>query len=146
MIFGIIQSASISIGLAFTAQIFFNKIESIFAFEFLRSNIINLQVALLAVNIATLGIILTKIREIIDKNGIEARENFTKTRKEMILSVREQISLIIFSLLIISLQSTNLHFIKSSNNILHGLLLASFFYSLLILYDTAKCIFLILDC
>jgi hypothetical protein len=63
----------------------------------LKSNITNLQVALLAVNAATLGIVLTKIRELIDKIG--KSEAFEATRKEMMMSIKEQVALIDFSVL-----------------------------------------------
>jgi hypothetical protein len=60
----------------------------------LKSNITNLQVALLAVNAATLGIVLTKIRELIDKIG--KSEAFEATRKEMMMSIKEQVALMGF--------------------------------------------------
>ncbi|MDO8292858.1 MAG: hypothetical protein Q7T29_08355 [Gallionella sp.] len=143
MITGILRSSFISLGIACTLQFFFAQIQSGFVFDLLKSNITNLQVALLAVNAATLGIVLTKIREIIDKTG--AREAFESTRQEMMLSIKEQITLIGASLLIISLATAKTPPVHFPDELYQALLLTSFVYSLLILYDTAKSVFVLLD-
>jgi len=110
---------------------------------FLKSNITNLQVALLAVNAATLGIVLTKIREIIDKTG--QRAAFDSVRREMLLSIKEQVSLITISLVVLALEAAKSPPIMVPSEIFQALLLASFIYSIFILYDTAKSVFAILD-
>lgn len=143
MIVGILRSTSIALCFACAFQFIFSHIQSSFVFEFLKSNITNLQVALLAVNTATLGIVLTKIRELIDKIG--NNEAFEATRQEMMLSIKEQVALIGISLFLLALASAKTPSAYLSNDVLQTLLLASFVYSLLILYDTAKSIFVILD-
>lgn len=143
MITGILRSSFISLGVACALQFFFVQIQSNFVFEFLKSNITNLQVALLAVNTATLSIVLTKIRELIDKTG--ARTEFETTSQEMMLSIKEQVVLIGASLLIISLATAKTPPFHFPDELYQSLLLTSFVYSLLILYDTAKSVFVILD-
>ena len=124
-------------------QFFSYQVQSEFIFSFLKSNITNLQVALLAVNTATLGIVLTKIREIIDKTG--QRAAFDSTRNEMLLSIKEQVSLIAISLVILTLEAAKSLPVTVPAEIFQAALLASFIYSIFILYDTAKSVFVILD-
>lgn len=143
MIVGVLRSIFIALGVACVFQYIFVQIQSSFVYDFLKSNITNLQIALLAVNAATLGIVLTKIRELIDKIG--KSEAFEATRKEMMLSIKEQISLIGVSLFLLALASAKMPPTYFSDDVFQTLLLASFVYSLLILYDTAKSIFVILD-
>lgn len=143
MIAGILRSTFIALGIACVLQFFFAQIQSDFVFDFLKSNITNLQVALLAVNAATLGIVLTKIRELIDKNGM--REAFEATRQEMMLSIKEQVTLIGVSLLILALVTAKAPPFRFPDELYQTLLFTSFIYSLLILYDTAKSVFVVLD-
>ena len=124
-------------------QFLLSTIQSDFVYSFLKGNVTNLQVALLAVNAATLGIVLTKIRELIDKTG--KREEFNSVRKEMLLSIKEQVALIAVSLLILALATSKMPPFQISTEIYQTLLLTSFIYSLLILYDTAESVFVILD-
>jgi hypothetical protein len=139
----VLKTTFTSLGVAAVAQFFLYQIQSTFVFDFLKSNITNLQVALLAVNTATLGIVLTKIREIIDETG--QRGTFDATRGEMLLSIKEQISLITVSLFILALDSGRALPIAVSSQIFQAALIASFIYSIFILYDTAKSVFVILD-
>lgn len=143
MIAGILRSTFIALGIACALQFTFAQIQSNFVFEFLKLNITNLQVALLAVNAATLGIVLTKIREIIDKTG--KREAFEATRQEMMLSIKEQVTLIGVSLLILALATAKMPPVSFPDELYQTLLLTSFVYSLLVLYDTAKSVFVILE-
>ncbi|WP_442764962.1 hypothetical protein [Sulfurospirillum cavolei] len=114
-----------------------------FLFDFLKSNLITLLIALIAINSATLSIVLTKIRELMDKKGTG---NFSATKNQMILSIQEQIILIIVAIvLFIILDST---FIKNHEEykiLAETLLIGTFIYALRILYDTAKSVFVILD-
>lgn len=143
MITGIFKSILISLGIACIFQFFLYHIQSDVIHTFLKSNITNIQIALLALNTATLGIVLTKIRELIDKTG--EREAFNTTRNEMLLSIKEQVALIIISLIIIAIESAKNLTFEISPEVFHTLLIASFTYSIIILYDTAKSVFVILD-
>lgn len=140
---GIWKTTFSSLGVACVVQFFAYQVQSEFIFSFLKSNITNLQVALLAVNTATLGIVLTKIREIIDKT--EQRAAFDSTRNEMLLSIKEQVSLIAISLVILTLEAAKSLPVTVPAEVFQAALLASFIYSIFILYDTAKSVFVILD-
>ena len=140
---GVIKTTLASLGAACLVQFFLHQIQSDFIFNFLKSNITNLQVALLAVNTATLGIVLTKIRELIDKTG--QRAAFESTRNEMLLSIKEQVTLVASSLLIIAIEAAKNFPIEIPSDVFQATLIASFIYSIFVLYDTAKSVFVILD-
>ena len=77
--------------------------------NFLKQNLITLLVALIAINSATLSIVLTKVRELLDKSGQQGA--FNSTKKQMILSVNEQVVLIVIAMLLLIVQDSD--FIKS---------------------------------
>ena len=140
---GVITTTLTSLGAACLVQFFLHQIQSDFIFCFLKTNITNLQVALLAVNTATLGIVLTKIRELIDKTG--QRTAFESTQNEMLLSIKEQVALVVTSLFIIAIEADNEFPIDIPSDFFQAALIASFIYSISVLYDTAKSVFVILD-
>jgi len=133
---------SMIIGYIFTKlQIF---LQTNYLIEFLKQNLIILLVTLIAINSATLSIVLTKIRELIDKNGSKA--DFSKTKKQMILSINEQVILIAMSMIFLTILDSN--FIKTHEEyvmFVNVLVIASFVYGIRILHDTAKSVFVILD-
>lgn len=143
MNFGLIKTFLMSVGAGCISQLFLHQVQSDAIFTFLKSNITNIQIALLAINAATLGIVLTKIREIMDKTN--QKMAFESTKHEMILSIKEQMWLIGASLLIIAMDSAkNLPFALSTEVWQAGLI-ASFIYSMVVLYDTAKSVFVLLE-
>jgi hypothetical protein len=112
--------------------------------NFLKQNLITLLVALIAINSATLSIVLTKVRELLDKSGQQGA--FGNTKKQMILSVNEQVVLIVVAMLLLIVQDSD--FIKSHVEyvtFLNVLIIGCFIYALRILHDTAKSVFVILD-
>lgn len=134
----------LAVGVGYICQLGQEAAQSTFLNDFLKSNLINLLVALLAINSATLGIVLTKIRELIDKHGDE--NSFEKTKREMLLSVKEQFALIILAVL----AQTALSSVILSNNLrlkdaLTVFVCGIFVYSLMNLYDTAKSVLIVID-
>ncbi|TKI71256.1 hypothetical protein FCU45_02430 [Sulfurimonas crateris] len=112
--------------------------------NFLKQNLITLLVALIAINSATLSIVLTKVRELLDKSGQQGA--FGNTKKQMILSVNEQVILIVVAMLLLIVQDSD--FIKlhvEYVTFLNVLIIGCFVYALRILHDTAKSVFVILD-
>ncbi|MDV3476719.1 hypothetical protein CMU98_14040 [Elizabethkingia anophelis] len=117
-------------------------LQSEFLFKYLQDNIIGLLLTLLAINTATLGLIASKIQDFIEKyEGM----SFVNTIKEMKFSLMEQV-------ILIGLSITTLIFLKSEiinfdfkdtlcNSVLVGILL----YSIVILYDTGKAVFVIIE-
>ncbi|MFW2585556.1 putative membrane protein [Aliarcobacter faecis] len=117
---------------------------SLYLINFLKQNLITLLVALIAINSATLSILLTKIRELIDKTG--QINSFNSTKKQMILSIKEQVSIVFVAILFLIIQDSS--FIKLHNEFelfLNVSITGCFIYALRILYDTAKSVFIILD-
>jgi hypothetical protein len=112
--------------------------------EYLRGNLITILVALLAINAATLGVVLTKLRDLIDKSG--GKEKFKKTRAAMLLSVKEQMGLIVFSIPLFIAEKSELFRTKPNAVLLIEILIPSCLaYALFVLYDTTKSVFVLLD-
>jgi hypothetical protein len=119
-------------------------LKSPFICKFLEENLILLLVAILAINTTTISVILTKMREIADKNPVA---DFVRTRKSMKQSTLEHLCLICIA--------TTIQIIKGSpiictsfayaGFILDSLLIAVFIHSIQIVYDTAQSVYVILD-
>lgn len=142
MITSIVKTFLISFGISCIAYFLLNSIGSNYVFGFLSNNIVNIQIGLLAINTATLGVVLTKLRDLVDR-GIPLSA-FAKARSEMLLSIREQLALILAALIILSLSDATLLPYGVSPVALKILLLTCFTYSITILYDTAKSVFVVL--
>jgi len=56
-----------------------------FLSKFLSNNLVTILFALLAINAATLGVVLTKIRDLIDST--DKSGSFAETRKQMLFSI-----------------------------------------------------------
>ena len=142
MIVNILKSSLISIGIACLATFVLESIGSHYLSDFLKQNLINIQIGLLAINTATLGVVLTKLRDLVDK-GIPLSK-FANARGEMLLSIKEQMALIIIALIILSTESATSIPVQVPAELIRILLLSCFVYSLMILYDTAKSVFVVL--
>lgn len=118
-----------------------NHLQSDFIFTYLQENIISLQITLLAINTATLGLIASKIQDISSTHKID----FSPTIREMKLSLKEQIILIITSIVTLILQKSKVIDLHCQEFIGNTLLLAVLIYSLNILWDTGKAVFIIIE-
>jgi len=101
-------------------------------------------IALLAINSATTGIVLTKIRGLIESGG--SASVFSSTRAQMVLSVREQVVLIVVAISALTVASSPL--LPKSDIVqlfFESIVVGVFAYSLLVLYDTAIGVLLIVD-
>jgi hypothetical protein len=140
----VIRTTFISLGIGFLVELANIWLASNFLHEFFRANLITILVALLAVNAATMGIVLTKIRDLIDKNG--GADLFKSTRLNMLLSVKEQIGLIVLATIVLSVKSSPVVVGIQNLSLLFSAIVAGIFvYALLILYDTAKSVLIIVD-
>lgn len=106
-----------------------------FVINFFAGNLISLLSAMLAINIATLGIVLTRIATL-----KQSESSFLATKKQILLSLKEQIALIFLSLILSILSKKDrvggyAEFLEHSIGILF---LTIFVYAILVLYDTAK--------
>lgn len=119
-------------------------LESSFLLDFIKDNLVMLLIALLAINSTTLALVMTKIKDLIDKTN--RKDSFQKTKKEMLFSVKEHIALIGFViLLLISNSSPIIKEYKQAITICNVLLVSSMIYLLQMLYDVSKSAFIILD-
>lgn len=118
-------------------------IDSPYLMKFLDANLINLQIALLAITTTTAGVVLSRMREMMDKIGA----NFDLTITAFKRSAYEQIFLIFSSIaLLTAVNSTVINGIHANAKIsLECLLVSAFFASLYNLYDNAKSIFIIIS-
>lgn len=140
----ILLSTLLSIGAGYLLAQLQILIGTTYLTTFLKQNLITLLVALIAINSATLSIVLTKIRELLDKKNIQG--SFEKTKRQMILSINEQVILVIIAMILLSIQDSTL--IKNHSEytfFINVLLLACFMYAVNVLHDTAKSVFVILD-
>lgn len=119
-----------------------NFLESDFLFIYLQNNIIGLLLTLLAINTATLGLIASKIQDIV----VEYPEfNFSSTIKEMKLSLLEQIILICTSVITLLLLDSNKINFLYKNDIGNVILTTVLIYSVTILWDTGKAVFVVIE-
>lgn len=144
MIRQILLAAFCSLGVGFICQLTQDWLGSQYFNEFLKGNLINLLVALLAVNSATMGIVLTKIRDLVDSKG--HGEKFKETRQQMLLSVKEQVWLIGIAIVLLTVaQSKYVAGISNLTMFLNSVIAGVFVYGMLVLYDTAKGVLIIVD-
>lgn len=118
-------------------------LNSAFLSDYLEKNLITLLIALLAINTTTSGVIMTKLKEIMDKKG----GDFTATVVQLKASKIEQILMIVIAVVVLILQKSpkvvSLH--QHVLFILNVLLVSVFVASMHSLFDTANSIFVILQ-
>ncbi|MBK9284744.1 MAG: hypothetical protein IPM51_10565 [Sphingobacteriaceae bacterium] len=119
-------------------------IESNFIAEFLKSNLIIILLTLLAINTATVSILLSKLKEISEKHK---DFNFEESYGSLKSSLTEQIVLICFGFIVLILADSKIIQAKLPYQeiIFNTLNTAIFIYSVDILRDTGKAIFIIVD-
>lgn len=127
-------------------QILQASLATSFLNDWLQSNLIQLQIALLAINSATLGVVLTKIRDLVDRAGVNKRF-FVSAKDQMLLSIKEQVALIVAAILLLTIWSSAkiAQYIPHFDLVFSSLVSGVFVYSLWVLYDTAKSIVVIVD-
>lgn len=117
-------------------------LESNFLFIYLKENIIGLLLTLLAINTATLGLIASKIQDIVVNYP---KFDFSSTIKEMKTSLLEQIILICSSVItLLLLDSCKIDF-SYKTDIGNVILTTVLIYSISILWDTGKAVFVVIE-
>ncbi|RWW99547.1 hypothetical protein [Flavobacterium cerinum] len=114
-------------------------IESSYLKKFLEANILTILLAFLAINTATLGVIASKVQEILAKYP---NNTFSTTISEMCFSLKEQVLLLILSLIILICQDSKIIIFAYKDLIFNSALTAIFFYSIYVLWDTGKAVFI----
>lgn len=139
------QTTLCCLGLGFVLEVANKSINATYIYDFFNQNLVTLLVALLAINITTMGIVLTRIKHLTD-SITEAQNFFSRTKINMLLSTKEQVVLIGAAIMMLSLKSSKTFLqIQNSEIIINTTLWAIFIFALYILYDTAKSIFIVLD-
>lgn len=142
MIIDYLKSCSLFIVLGVLTRFLCSLIESNFLVSFLSNNLITLLIALLAINTTTGSVVMTKLREIIERHG----GNFSATLGQLKLSIVEQLVFIVLAIMFLVLLGSKP--VTDSNQYIRPLLesglIAVFIASLHNLYDTANSIFVIL--
>ncbi|MGL1904338.1 MAG: hypothetical protein OCC49_19545 [Fibrobacterales bacterium] len=145
MIRQILKNSFLSLGVGFVAAIVCSAIESDYLLKYLEGNLITVLVALLAINTTTLGIVLVKIRDMVDSKNIN-EGSFEETKKQMKLSVTEQIGLIVCALIFLVARTSQVPCsITHINLLFDSAIIAVFVYGITILYDTANSVFVLLE-
>ncbi|TVP15052.1 hypothetical protein AYI87_05030 [Shewanella sp. KCT] len=144
MIGHVVKTTFIALGVGFIAELTNSWLGSDFLHKFLAQNLVTILIALLAINATTMGIVLTKVREMVDSKG--SAGCFKRTRDQMLLSIKEQIALIVIAIGILSIKGSE-HIIAIDNVelLLNVVIIGVFVYSLMVLYDTAKSVLIIID-
>ncbi len=140
----LVRNILIAIGGAFLLQEAQVLLDSDYIIKFLDGNLVSLLIALLAINTASLGIVLSKIREILDSG--DGNSDFSATKSAMLYSIKEQIVLIFLSLILLMLNNSN--WLTTQPKLIPLIeisVITCFTFSMLILFDTAKSIFVILS-
>lgn len=117
-------------------------LESDFLFKYLKENIIGLLLTLLAINTATLGLIASKIQDIVVDYP---KFDFSSTIKEMKTSLLEQIILICTSVITLLLLDSNKIDFAYKTDIGNVILTTVLIYSVTILWDTGKAVFVVIE-
>jgi len=138
-----LKNISLFLVMATILVVFSKSIASLFLFEFIKNNLITILIALLAINTTTGSVVMTKLRDISDKNGVD----FSSTIGELRSSIVEQVVFIILGIILLILAGSPiiLELYEYMSEILNILLVSVFIGSLYNLYDTANSIFVILN-
>jgi hypothetical protein len=122
-----------------------DQVASTFLRDFLRANLVVVLVALTAINATTMGVVLTQLREMLDRRG-DPVSKFEKTTGELRLAFLEQMGLVAFAIAG-ETAATSAHFLILASQaewLGQALATGTFIYALYITYDTANSIFVLL--
>jgi len=117
-------------------------IDSKSVFVYLEENIIGLLLTLLAINIASSGLIAAKIQDIL----VEFPEfDFSESLKEMKISLFEQVVLLIVCIISLILSDSSLIDFEHKSTLSNTILFSILVYAINILWDTGQAVFIIID-
>ena len=139
-----LATACVCIVIGLAANAIFVLADSDYLARFLESNLLLLLIALMAINATTTGVILTRMRQIVDD---DSKVDFTKTRKSLKSATREQFALIVAGGVLLAAKGSIwiLQNVPHSDFVLTSLLIAVLAFALQILLDTAMAVYLLVD-
>jgi hypothetical protein len=146
MIKQVLTSSLISLSVGFLCQVVIIWLSSSFLTEYFKSNLLTILIALLAINATTMSLVLTKIRTLIDSANADKGGFFELTKSQMLLSVKEQVGLIILATTLLTVQaSPKVLEIDNLSLLIDSMIIGVFVYALMILFDLAKGVLIIMD-
>ncbi len=140
----VLKTALIALAVGFLAQLVQSWLKTTYLNTFLAGNLLTILIALLAINSTTTGIVLTKIRTLVEEYG--NAELFAPTRDQMVLSVKEQVGLITLAIVVLTLADSPVFKGNAQLALLvDSVVVGVFVYGLMVLYDTALSVLKIVD-
>lgn len=140
-----LQSSAVALGVGALICIAERELQTTFLTTFLRQNLLTMLVTLLAINAATLSVVLTKIRDLLDKLNTSS-EAFAETKLEMQRSLNEQLALIVVGAALLLIESSpRFPVLPAAAFLLRSALCGCFVFALMILRDTIRGVFVLLD-
>jgi hypothetical protein len=138
-----IKNFSLFIVVGIIVNLIIGWLKSDFISTFLTENLITLLIALVAINTTTMSVVMTKLKELTKKQD----GKFTRTLKEMKISIVEQVFLIVITVFVQIVSSSKLVQTSLPDLLFFTdiILIGVFSYAIYILYDTANSIFVILN-
>lgn len=140
----VVRISLVSLAMGFLSQLAQIWLGTSYLNDYLSANLLTVLIALLAINSTTTGIVLTKIRELVEARG--GSSAFEPTKAQMLLAVREQIFLVGFSVVFLMVASSPLLTTNFELKLLiDSLVVGIFVYALHVLYDTAISVLIIIS-
>lgn len=140
------KEISVYIIIAISVNTFSHLLGTKYLFTYLSSNILTIQITLMAISTAIRGLVVSKLQDINKKFPEKSLKPITKA---LLFSFKEQICLLAISIILILISDskiTNLFLHKNYYDFaIEVLLFSVFIYAIDILWDTGKSIFLIVD-
>ena len=137
-----IKNISFYIIIGFIITLLSTYLKSDFLFKYLQDNIIGLLLTLLAINTATLGLIASKIQDMLEKHP---KISFENTVREMKFSLTEQVVLVGISIVVLIVLDSEITVFQFKKVALNTILVSVLTYSINILWDTGKAVFVIIE-
>lgn len=139
----ILKYSVISLLVGVAANCVSGQLQSTFLIGFLKGNLITILLALMAINGTTVGVVLTKMSDM--ANGDKTA--FKLTRAAMHRSQIEQLFLIGIAVAALILLDSRLLETKYPLSIFwtQSIVIGVLFYGIVVLYDTTKSVFLLME-
>lgn len=137
------KNIAVSIVLGIVIVAISSWLRSSFLDSFFGETLIVVLVSLWAINTATTSVIMTKLREISDVSG----QDFSKSISQLKLAMKEQVGVVISGFVLSILKSSSLWASAWPQHgfVMDTLLSATFIYAILVLFDLAQSVFVILN-
>ncbi len=137
-----IKNISLVLILSTCIVLILNYFQTTLLFKYLENNLLTLLLTLMAIITATLSLIASKMQDII---VIYKELDFSKPIKEMRITLIEQITLIVFSSILLSIYDSKIINFTNKEFAFRVALIFVFIYTIRILWDTGNSVFIIIE-